>query len=214
MLDAQRRVKLADFGVARIQDGTDRSKGGTLVGTPAFMSPEQISGGKIDRRTDVFSAGIVLYQLLTGEPPFKGEGAWTIAKQIMQDEPPRPSTLEGKISPAFDLIINKALAKKPEHRYATAAEFASALRGAVEAEARPQSAHASDTEIEFWRSIQGSSDPAEFEAYLRTFPGGAYSSLAQIKLAKLPEGAVVLPDEDETKLAEEKAKLEAQLAAK
>jgi len=74
MLDAQRRVKLADFGVARIQD-SERSAAGTMVGTPAFMSPEQISGGKIDRRTDLFSAGVVLYQLLTGEQPFTGEGA-------------------------------------------------------------------------------------------------------------------------------------------
>ena len=66
MLDTQGRVKLADFGVARIQD-SERSAAGTMVGTPAFMSPEQIQGGKIDRRTDLFSAGVVLYQLLTGE---------------------------------------------------------------------------------------------------------------------------------------------------
>ncbi|MCC6474119.1 MAG: serine/threonine protein kinase, partial [Burkholderiales bacterium] len=71
MLDARRRAKLADFGVARLQD-SERSAAGTMVGTPAFMSPEQISGGKIDRRTDIFSAGVVLYQLLTGEQPFTG----------------------------------------------------------------------------------------------------------------------------------------------
>ena len=101
MLDAQRRVKLTDFGVARVQD-SDRSAAGTMVGTPAFMSPEQISGGRIDRRTDIFSAGVVLYQLLTGEQPFKGEGAWTVAKQIMESDPPLPSTVVQSISPAFD----------------------------------------------------------------------------------------------------------------
>src|SRR4051812_3116430 len=91
MMDAQRRVKLADFGVARIQE-SERSAAGTMVGTPAFMSPEQIQGAKIDRRTDIFSAGVVLYQLLTGEQPFTGQGAWTVAKKIMQDDPPRPSS--------------------------------------------------------------------------------------------------------------------------
>src|SRR5262245_35397949 len=130
MLDAQRRVKLADFGVARVQD-SDRSAAGTMVGTPAFMSPEQISGGKIDRRTDIFSAGVVLYQLLTGEQPFQGEGTWTVARQIMQEEPARPSTLVTNISPAFDEVVGRALAKDPAERYSSAAQFAAALRGAL-----------------------------------------------------------------------------------
>jgi tRNA A-37 threonylcarbamoyl transferase component Bud32/membrane protein involved in colicin uptake len=232
MLDAQRRVKLADFGVARLQDGTDRSKGGTMVGTPAFMSPEQISGKKVDRRTDLFSAGVILYQLLTGERPFKGEGAWTVAKQIMQDEPPRPSTIAGKVSPAFDQIVNKALAKKPEQRFATAKEFAAAMQGALSGDpsavtgSRGQEPRASDTELEFWRSIQNSNDPAEFEVYLKEFPTGIYADLARIKMAKLPRiapGAVSvtaapappLPAHatgEVTKLVEETARLEAELA--
>ena len=127
MLDSERRVKLADFGVARIQE-SERSTAGTLVGTPAFMSPEQIQGGRIDRRTDIFSAGVVLYQLLTGEQPFKGEGAWTVAKQIMQDDPTRPSTVVKNVSPALDAVVQKALAKSPDQRYANAKEFAGALR--------------------------------------------------------------------------------------
>jgi serine/threonine-protein kinase len=234
MLDAQRRVKLADFGVARLQDGSDRSKGGTMVGTPAFMSPEQISGKKVDRRTDLFSAGVILYQLLTGEQPFKGEGAWTVAKQIMQDEPPRPSTIAGKVSPAFDQIVNKALAKNPQHRFASAKEFAAAMQGAFSgdpsAASDPQhrkegaGSRASDAEVEFWRSIQNSNDPAEFEVYLREFPAGIYADLARIKMAKLPRlapGAISvtpapsLPVHDTkevSSLAEETARLEAELA--
>ncbi len=231
MLDAQRRVKLADFGVARLQDGNDRSKGGTMVGTAAFMAPEQITGGRADRRTDVFSAGIVLYQLLTDEQPFKGEGAWTVAKQVMQDEPARPSTKATRVSPAFDQIINRALAKKPDQRYASAREFAAALQGALSGErmADGQSGgglQASDTELEFWRAIRNSSDPVEFETYLKAFPAGVYADLARVKAAKLPRiaagaqnlqvvPAAPIPARDTgelKKLAAETARLEAELA--
>jgi len=206
MLDAQRRVKLADFGVARVQD-SERSAAGTMVGTPAFMSPEQISGGKIDRRTDIFSAGVVFYQLLTGEQPFKGEGAWTVARQIMQDEPPRPSSVVQSVSPVFDGIVNKALATKPGERFASAREFAAALRGlqapVVEiskpkARAEPK---ASETETEFWRAIQNSADAAEFEFYLEQFPEGSYAALARHKIAKLKE----VPDAQTTVLLEAEA---------
>ena len=224
MLDAQRRVKLADFGVARVQD-SDRSAAGTMVGTPAFMSPEQIQGGKIDRRTDIFSAGVVLYQLLTGEQPFKGEGAWTVAKQIMQDDPPRPSSVMQSVSPAYDGIVNKALAKKPGERFANAREFAAALRGAqgaapVVVAPKPKArveAKASETEIEFWRAIQNSTDAAEFEFYLEQFPEGTYSALARHKIAKLrdapdAQATVRLEAEAQAKLkaAQEKARQEAE----
>ena len=228
LLDAQRRVKLADFGVARVQD-SDRSAAGTMVGTPAFMSPEQISGGKIDRRTDVFSAGVLFYQLLTGEQPFKGEGAWTVAKQIMQDDPPRPSTVVQSVSPIFDGIVNKSLAKKPGERYASAREFALALRSAhvpaPEAVApKPKTREApkaSETELEFWRAIQNSSDAAEFEFYLEQFPEGTYAALARHKIAKLrdapdAQATVRLEAEAQAKLraAEEKARRDAEEQAR
>ncbi|HLX80207.1 MAG TPA: serine/threonine-protein kinase, partial [Burkholderiales bacterium] len=205
MLDEQRRVKLADFGVARVQD-SDLSAAGTMVGTPAFMSPEQIQGQKIDRRTDIFSAGVVLYQLLTGEQPFKGAGAWTVAKQIMQEDPPLPSSFVSNVSPAFDEIVERALAKRPADRYATAREFAADLRrtqgSAPAAPAAPRPAAprpkriSSDAEIEFWRSIQNSDAAAEFEVYLKKFPDGTYAELAQIKLDKLRQ-----PDADDATVA-------------
>jgi serine/threonine-protein kinase len=225
MLDAQRRVKLADFGVARIQD-SERSAAGTMVGTPAFMSPEQISGGKIDRRTDLFSAGVVLYQLLTGEQPFKGEGAWTVAKKIMQDDPPLPSVVVPSVSPIFDGIVNKALAKIPAERFASAKEFAVALRGVLAAGAqatyppaaapRPKGVaapKASEAEVEFWRAIQNSTDAAEFEFYLEQFPDGTYAQLARHKIAKLsePAGAARRESEDTVRLqAEALARREAE----
>jgi hypothetical protein len=135
MLDGQARVKLADFGVARVTDdrsAAEKTQAGTMVGTPAYMSPEQITGGNVDRRTDIFSAGIILYQFLTGEKPFTGSGAWTIAKKIIQDHPPVPSSINNTISPLFDNVVNKALSKQVETRYQTAKEFGAALKRALE----------------------------------------------------------------------------------
>lgn len=215
MLDSQRRVKLADFGVARIQD-SDRSLAGTMVGTPAFMSPEQIKGGKIDGRTDIFSAGTLLYQLLTGEQPFKGEGAWTVAKKIVEDDPPPPSSVLGSVPPAFDAVVKKALAKLPAQRFAKARDLAMALRGALATSPEPAAVpktrqptkaeiKASETELEFWRSIQNRDDLDELQLYVDEFPNGAYTQLARLKLAKLRE-----PLEAARKQTEEKARAEAE----
>ncbi|HWI36010.1 MAG TPA: protein kinase [Burkholderiales bacterium] len=136
MIDAQGRTKLTDFGVARVQDSdktsVERTQAGTMVGTPAYMSPEQITGGNIDKRTDVFSAGIILYQFLTGEKPFTGSGAWTIAKKIIQEEPPLPSSLNNAITPLFDAVVNKALSKAPETRYQSARDLGIGLKRALE----------------------------------------------------------------------------------
>jgi eukaryotic-like serine/threonine-protein kinase len=136
MIDAQGRTKLTDFGVARVQDSdktsVERTQAGTMVGTPAYMSPEQITGGTIDKRTDVFSAGIILYQFLTGEKPFTGSGAWTIAKKIIQEEPPAPSTLNNAVTPLFDAVVNKALSKDPATRFQSAKELGLALQRALD----------------------------------------------------------------------------------
>ena len=135
MIDSNGRVKLADFGVARITDAdrnaSEKTQAGAIIGTPAYMSPEQLESGEIDRRTDIFSAGVVLYQFLTGEKPFTGSGAWTIAKKILHDDPPRPSSIHDTISPLFDAVVEKALAKKVEDRYQTAQELGIALRNAL-----------------------------------------------------------------------------------
>ena len=135
MLDSQGRAKLADFGVARLTDNertsAERTQAGTMVGTPAYMSPEQIQGLRVDRRTDIFSAGIILYQFLTGQKPFTGDGAWTVAKKIIQDNPPSPSSLNVSVSPEFDRVVAKALAKIPDERFSSAREFAAALKRAA-----------------------------------------------------------------------------------
>ncbi|HUQ75003.1 MAG TPA: bifunctional serine/threonine-protein kinase/formylglycine-generating enzyme family protein [Burkholderiales bacterium] len=213
MIDGEMRVKLTDFGVARIQEsGAAMTQAGTMVGTPAFMSPEQITGKPVDARSDVFSAGIILYQFLTGEMPFTGAGAWTIAKKIMQDDPALPSTLDGAISPVFDHIVSKALAKQPGQRYQSARELGIALKRAYEgkmddddktvliAPQKPAVAAAApaapkpgantntgnhDAELEFWRAIKDGNDPEDFKLYIQQFPNGIYAALAKRKITKL-----------------------------
>ncbi len=143
MLDSQGRAKLTDFGVARLTDSdktsVERTQAGTMVGTPAYMSPEQCKGQRIDRRTDIFSAGIILYQFLTGQKPFAGEGGFfTVQKRIVEEEPPTPSSLNVEVSPEFDRVVAKALAKNPDTRFQTAREFARALQRAAEGKAALQ----------------------------------------------------------------------------
>ncbi len=136
MIDTQGRVKLTDFGVARVTDPdrtqTDKTQAGAVVGTPAYMSPEQIQGHQIDRRTDIFSAGVILYEFLAGAKPFTGSGAWAIAKKILGEDPPPPSTLNPLVSAHFDEVVAKALAKNADERYQTAREFGFALSRAFE----------------------------------------------------------------------------------
>ena len=215
MLDSQGRTKLTDFGVARVTDAdrtnAERTQAGTMVGTPAYMSPEQIQGQRVDRRSDIFSAGIILYQFLTGQKPFTGEGAWTVAKKIIQDDPPMPSSINLAVSPEFDRVVAKALAKNPDDRFATAREFAEALRRAAEGKAAlpeaeptvvvareprvlqathaPEALRSGEMELEFWRSIKDSDDANDFELYVRQFPQGVYASLAARKAGKLRSGS-------------------------
>jgi serine/threonine-protein kinase len=215
MFDGQGRTKLTDFGVARVTDAdrtsAERTQAGTVVGTPAYMSPEQLQGLPIDRRTDVFSAGVILYQFLTGQKPFTGEGAWTVQKKIVQDDPPAPSSINVALSPEFDRVVAKALAKDPDQRFATAREFAEALRRAAEGKpaipeteptlvvardnapvpqaTHPEALRSGEMELEFWRSIKDSDDANDFELYVRQFPQGVYASLAARKAAKLRSGS-------------------------
>lgn len=125
MLDHAGHVKLTDFGVARIVNANqDRTMPGTLVGTPSYMSPEQILGLAVGSRADIFAAGVILYQFLTGKRPFAGGGPFGVQRKIVQDDPEPPSVANPQLPTGFDLIIARALAKQPEDRYESAAAFA------------------------------------------------------------------------------------------
>lgn len=126
------RVKLTDFGVARIQDSGDATRTqGSMVGTLKYMSPEQVQGQKIDSRADLFSVGIVLYQLLTDKRPFDGDNDFSIIHQIIGHTPPPPTSFNPRLPSAIDAVVARALAKDREQRFATARDFASALQSAV-----------------------------------------------------------------------------------
>ena len=140
MIDGSGRVKLMDFGVARVTDvGQDRTQPGTVVGTLGYMSPEQILGMAVGPRTDLFAAGVVLYQFLTGRRPFSGGALFEVQRKIVQDEAVPPSLVNPEVPRVFDAIVARALAKQPAERYDSAARFAADLQHALltMAQARP-----------------------------------------------------------------------------
>lgn len=127
MLTAGEQIQVTDFGIAKIDDSS-LTKTGMVLGTPSYMAPEQCLGQHVDARTDIFSAGVVLYQFLTGEKPFGGDSPLTTMHQVLNVTPVNPSRLNVHIPKALDDIVQKALAKRPDERFQSAREFAEALR--------------------------------------------------------------------------------------
>jgi len=127
-------VKVADFGIARLMDDTGvggtATKTGTTVGTPQYMSPEQVASSKVDGRSDLYSAGIVFYELVAGQPPFtasEADGPFTLMAKHVQAPPRPPSVFQPGLNPELEQVIMKALAKRPEDRFQTGAEFDEAM---------------------------------------------------------------------------------------
>ena len=116
------RAKITDFGIAKVlaREGLARTVG--IMGTPSFMSPEQVKGGDIDARTDIFSLGIIIFTMMAGRKPFLGNSAAVMFK-IVYEEPPPPSTLNAQLTPAHDYLTKKCLAKDRNLRYSSAREF-------------------------------------------------------------------------------------------
>jgi len=121
-------AKIMDFGIARVCASDVRTRTGVLLGSPRYMSPEQVLGQGVDGRSDVFSLGIALYEMLTGAPPFSGDTVGNLMYQIASATPPAPSRSNAEVPPMLDVIVAKALAKKPEARYQSAGELAADLR--------------------------------------------------------------------------------------
>jgi serine/threonine-protein kinase len=135
MLTNAGQAKIADFGIARIESSS-MTQAGTLLGTPAYMSPEQFMGQTVDARTDIYSSGVLLYLLLTGERPFEG-GMSSIMHKALNTEPSAPSLLSVTAPPSLDAVVRRAMAKRPEDRFPSARAFAEAIRAAVERKADP-----------------------------------------------------------------------------
>jgi len=121
-------VKVTDFGIAHIETSS-MTHAGAVLGTPAYMSPEQILGMPVDGRSDLFSAGVILYQILTGERPFSGSSTATMHK-VLEEDPLPPSRFNVHVPGAVDGIVRKALAKRPDERFQSGREFANALKAA------------------------------------------------------------------------------------
>jgi serine/threonine-protein kinase len=123
MLTRKGEVKVADFGLAQLTQGGERvnlTQDGVTMGTPLYMSPEQVNGSKLDLRTDIYSLGVTCYHMFSGNPPFRGETAIAVAVQHLKQEPELLETIRGDLPPLLCRIVHKMMAKDPEKRYQTA----------------------------------------------------------------------------------------------
>ncbi len=121
------RVKIADFGIAKADDRTELTQEGTLVGTASYLAPEQLLGGVVDARTDLYSVGIVLYECLTGRTPFDGDTGAAVALARLHSDPPDPRRVRSDVPAGLALTVNRALRREPDERFDSAAELRAAL---------------------------------------------------------------------------------------
>jgi eukaryotic-like serine/threonine-protein kinase len=126
MVDEQDQVKLIDFGIAMKEDARRLTfvNASSMLGTPDYISPEQVKGGRGDQRSDIYALGIMLYEMLTGRVPFVGPNPLAVMNERLLNEPKAPSELNPEISPELEEILYRALERDPRHRYATANEMA------------------------------------------------------------------------------------------
>lgn len=151
-------AKIMDFGIARLRVSDVRTRTGVLLGSPKYMSPEQVLGQGADGRSDLFSLGVVLYEMLTGAAPFSGDSVSNLMHQIATASTPAPSRFNSEVPPLLDLVVAKALAKKPEERYQSGAQFAADLRECGAGLAAAQQRKAPDDTIAKDRTLRLAAD--------------------------------------------------------
>src|SRR3954447_21807863 len=137
IIDREGTAKVADFGIARAANSSDMTQTGTMVGTVQYFSPEQAQGLPVDPRSDLYSAGVVLYELLTGQLPFEGEAPVSIALKHVNERPVPPGQLRPGLPPALEAVVLRSMEKDPARRYQSADEFIAALEAAMHAPTRP-----------------------------------------------------------------------------
>ena len=130
LLSSSGRAAIGDFGVALYQGQSTQTAIGTTLGTPLYMAPEQVRAEAADARTDVYALGVVLFEVLTGKRPFTGNGPMAIIVKVIQEPPPSPRQFNPLVTPALEAVVIKALAKNPDDRFQTMADFHAALDAA------------------------------------------------------------------------------------
>ena len=128
MIVRGRHAKIMDFGIARMRVSDVKTQTGAILGSPKYMSPEQVAGRRVDHRADIFSLGVVLYELTAGTAPFAAPNMAQLMQQIAVATPLPPSAVNESLPPMLDLIVARALEKEPDARYQSAAEMAADLR--------------------------------------------------------------------------------------
>src|SRR5246127_5740285 len=128
MLTADDTVKVTDFGTAKILQFGTVQQTTHVMGTPSYMSPEQVKGRPVDGRSDIFSLGVVLYEMVTGEKPFPGQNITTVIYKIVNEDPVPPRQIDPSIHPGISTVLMKALAKEPEQRYQSCREMLEDLK--------------------------------------------------------------------------------------
>ena len=176
-------IKVVDFGVARIES-SELTETGAILGTPAYMSPEQFLGLPVDGRSDLFSVGVILYHLLTGDRPFSGSPT-TIMQKVLRQDPIEPTALNPTLAPDWDTVIKRALAKKPEQRFQSARQFADAIRFVMEGKALPKAQEFVDKDatVKLAGGMQGDSPqpkPAKSPAWVVFAFGAAAIAAAAV----------------------------------
>jgi len=147
MLNTLGQAILMDFGIAKIVGSQRHTATGAVVGTAMYMSPEQIRGEQPDRRTDIYSLGVTLFEMVSGRPPFEADSAMTLMMMHMHDPVPNVKNLNPDVPDALVTVINKALAKDPNDRYQTAAQMAAALRNVLSQGRAPSATMVEDATI-------------------------------------------------------------------
>ena len=189
LITAAAQVKVGDFGVARIESST-LTQTGSMIGTPSYMSPEQFRGETVDGRSDVFSAGVLLYQLLTGVRPFTGAPT-IVMQQILNQIPPPPSQLLPSLGTGYDRLVERAMAKAPADRFASARAFLDALvrvgqSGGADADAL------ADTDRTVLAAGLRTEPPPRGQPDIETGTGSGVHTMTPWKLEAFPELETIL----------------------
>ena len=208
MLTSKGEVKVMDFGIARaIADSqATMTQTNAVVGTAQYLSPEQAQGKPVDARSDLYSTGVLLFELLTGKPPFTGDSAVAVAYQHVQTIPPLPSSIAGDVPEAMDRVVMKALAKNPDDRYSSAAAMKADLLRAA------HGAHVNAPETAVWESAATQTLPAVAAAPAFPSPSSP-SDATQTRITRAGSQATAVRRADEDEEEDSKKKRPAGLIA-